>query len=106
MKATPETKTTTVALIVVPCQGEEEENVYPGGTAVVEIVGDVDIMIGQYSLTFTKTIYGATSVKMLLHQLWGAEGVKQCIGPQYNHRSIHLHIFGIVLVVVIYFEYM
>ena len=65
------------------------------------MVGDVGIMIGQCSLNNGKTIYGETSVKMLLHQLWGAEGVKQRIGPQYNPRNTNLGVFGTVLVVVI-----
>lgn len=75
-----------------------------GGTAAVRMVGDVGIIIGQCSLTLEKTIYGAKSVKMLLHQLWGAEEVKQCSGPQYNHRNTNLRFFGTILVVVIEFK--
>ena len=101
MGSTPGTKTMIVALIVVPCLGEEEENIYPGGITMVRMFGHVEAMIGQYSLMLVNLIYGATSVKMVLHQLWGAEGVKRHAGPQYNHRRTNLRVFGTVLVVVI-----
>ena len=56
-----------VALVVVPHLGEEEENIYPGGIAMVRMSGGVEVMIGQYSLMFGKSIYGATLVKIVLH---------------------------------------
>lgn len=90
-----------VALVVVPCLGEEEENIYPGGITMVRMSDGVEAMIRQYNLMFGKSIYGATLVKMVLHSLWGAEGVKQCIGPQYNHRNTNLRVFSTVLAVVI-----
>lgn len=92
-------KTMIVALVVVPHLGEE--NIYLRGITMVRIFGSVEVMFVEYTLIFGMPIYGVTLVKMVLHQLWGAEGIKQCIGPQYNHRNTNLHIFGTVLVVII-----
>ena len=94
-------KTATISLVVVRRLGGEEENIYPGGITMVRMFGHVEAMIGQYSLMFGKSIYGATLVKMILNQLWGTEGVKRHAGPQYNHRRTDLRVFGTVLVVVI-----
>lgn len=102
---TLDTKSASMALVVVPCPREEEEKSYPGGTTVVRMFGDAETMIGEYILMHGKTIYGVKLVKMFLHQLWGAEGVKQCIGPQYNHRSINSRVSSVVVVVVIQFKY-
>lgn len=39
------TKTMIVVLIVVLCLGEEEENIYPGGIAMVRMSGGIELMI-------------------------------------------------------------
>ena len=56
-----------VALVVVPRLGEEEENIYPGVISMVKMSCGVEVMVGQYSLMFGKSIYGATLVKIVLH---------------------------------------
>lgn len=104
METTWSPKTATISFIVVRCLGGEEENIYPRRIRLVILFSNAEIMMGAYSLMFGKSIYGATSVKMLLHQLWGSERVKQHAGPQYNHRRTNLRIFGTILVVVIYFK--
>ena len=67
MGSTPNTKTMIMALVVVPRLGEEEENIYPGGISMVRMSCGVEVMVGQYSLMFGKSIYGATLVKIVLH---------------------------------------
>ena len=47
-----------VALVVAPRLGEEEENIYPGGISMVRMSCGVEVMVGQYSLMFGKSIYG------------------------------------------------
>ena len=56
-----------VALVVVPRPGEEEENIYPGGISMARMSCGVEVMVGQYSLMFGKSIYGAKLVKIVLH---------------------------------------
>lgn len=40
---------------------------YAGDITMVRMFGGVEGMIGQYTLMFGKSIYGATLVKMVLH---------------------------------------
>lgn len=84
--------------------GGEEENVFLEGVTAARMLGDVQVMMGQYILGCGKMIYGETLVKMFLHQLWDAEQVEQHVGPRYNCRSTNLCIFDIVSVVVIQFH--
>lgn len=67
MESTLGTKTMIVALIVVPCLGEEEESIYPRGIAMVRMSCGIEVIIRQYSLIFGKSIYGASLVKIVLH---------------------------------------
>ena len=68
---------------------------------MVIMLGTAQVLMGKYSLMSGKRFHGPTLAKMFLHQSWGAEGVKQRAGPQYNHRNTDLRVFGTVLVVVI-----
>lgn len=68
---------------------------------MVRIFGAAQVMMGQYSLMSGKRFHGVRSVKMFLHQLSSAEGVKWYAGPQYNCRRTVSRNFDTVLVVVI-----
>lgn len=99
-RALQDTSTMILAFVVLWHPGGYEEHMSPGGVTMVRMFGAAQVMMGKYYFMSGKSFHGVRSVKMFLHQLYGAEGVKQCAGPQYIHRRTILCVFGTIIIAV------